>query len=243
MLAETIAAIEAELTLKNDVRDLTLRRSRELVRFCAHAIRAAHRHEFAESERLLQTARAAVAAMVADLAPHQDLYFAGYTQDALKEMVEAGLVLAFVTGAPLPGPQDFDVCGATYLRGLAEATTELRRFALDLIRRGNVAEAERYLDSMDEVYSHLIALDYPDAITGGLRRHTDAVRGVLERTRGDLTVAVRQDQMRAALHDFEQRLGLTNLAAAFTGADVTMAGDGAAEEAETYESNQADSSQ
>lgn len=225
MLIETITAIEAELTLKNEVRDLTLRRSRELTRYCAHAIRAAHRHEFDEAQRLLHTARAAAAEMVGDLALHQDLYYAGYTQDALKEVTEAFLVVAFVTGTSLPTPQDLQVVGATYLRGLAEATTELRRFALDLVRRGEVTEAERYLEIMDEVYAHLIALDFPDAITGGLRRHTDAVRGVLERTRGDLTVAVRQDQMRAALHSFEQRLGIKNLADAFTDADPGADGE------------------
>ncbi|MFZ2420513.1 MAG: haloacid dehalogenase [Anaerolineae bacterium] len=235
MLIETIAAIEAELTLKNDARDLTLRRSRELIRYCAHAIRAAHRHEFDEAQRLLQTAQAAAAEMVADLAVHQDLYYAGYTQDALKEVTEAFLVVAFVTAAPLPTPQDLHVVGATYLRGLAEATTELRRFALDLVRRGEVAEAERYLDIMDDVYSHLIALDYPDAITGGLRRHTDTVRGVLERTRGDLTVAVRQDQMRAALHSFEQRLGVNNLATAFSDVDFGADGEGQPEGNESHE--------
>ncbi|MFZ1472752.1 MAG: haloacid dehalogenase [Anaerolineae bacterium] len=235
MLIETIAAIEAELTLKNDARDLTLRRSRELIRYCAHAIRAAHRHEFDEAQRLLQTAQAAAAEMVTDLAVHQDLYYAGYTQDALKEVTEAFLVVAFVTAAPLPTPLDLHVVGATYLRGLAEATTELRRFALDLVRRGEVAEAERYLDIMDDVYSHLIALDYPDAITGGLRRHTDTVRGVLERTRGDLTVAVRQDQMRAALHSFEQRLGVNNLATAFSDVDFGADGEGQPEGNESHE--------
>lgn len=210
-LADTIAQIEAELTLKNDVRDLTLRRSRELIRFCAHSIRAAHRHEFDEARQLLGTAQAAANEMVRDLERHPDLYYAGYTQDALKELTEAFLVLAFVSGEPLPAPQEIGVPGATFLRGLAEAVTEMRRFILDLVRRGDVSEAEPYLTIMDDVYSFLIAIDFPDAITGGLRRHTDVVRGVLERTRGDLTVAVRQEQMRGTLLAFEERLGMNNL--------------------------------
>lgn len=210
-LAATIAQIEAELTLKNDVRDLTLRRSRELIRYCAHSIRAAHRHEFAEARTLLGTAQAAANEMVRDLEHHPDLYYAGYTQDALKELTEAFLVLAFISGEPLPTPQEIGVPGATFLRGLAEAVTEMRRFILDLIRRGDVSEAEPFLTIMDDVYSFLIAIDFPDAITGGLRRHTDVVRGVLERTRGDLTVAVRQEQMRSTLLAFEERLGMNNL--------------------------------
>jgi translin len=209
-LAEMIAQIEAELTLKNDVRDLTLRRSRELIRYCAHSIRAAHRHEYDEARALLGTAHTAANEMVRDLDRHPDLYFAGYTQDALKELTEAFLVLAFVSGEPLPAPQEIGVPGATYLRGLAEAVTEMRRFILDLIRRGDVAEAEPFLTIMDDVYSFLIAIDFPDAITGGLRRHTDVVRGVLERTRGDLTVAVRQEQMRTTLLTFEERLGMNS---------------------------------
>lgn len=209
-LAETIAQIEAELTLKNDVRDLTLRRSRELIRYCAHSIRAAHRHEYDEARTLLGTAQAAADEMVHDLAHHPDLYHAGYTQDALKELTEAFLVLAFVSGEPLPAPQEIGVPGATYLRGLAEAVTEMRRFILDLIRRGDVSDAEPFLVIMDDVYSFLIAIDFPDATTGGLRRHTDVVRGVLERTRGDLTVAVRQEQMRTTLLTFEERLGMNS---------------------------------
>lgn len=210
-LVETIAQIETELTLKNEARDLTLRRSRELIRYCAHCIRAAHRHEFDEARQLLSTAQAAANEMVQDLAHHPDLYYAGYTQDALKELTEAFLVVTFVTGAELPAPEQIGVTGATYLRGLAEAVTELRRYILDLVRRGHVTEAEPYLVIMDDVYSFLIAVDFPDAITGGLRRHTDVVRGVLERTRGDLTVAVRQEQMRTTLLAFEERLGMTEL--------------------------------
>jgi len=134
------------------------------------------------------------------------LYHAGYTQDALKELVEAHLVLAFVRGDDMPEPASLNVTGATYLRGMSEAATEMRRFVLDLMRRGRVAEAEPYLDSMDEVYSLLTTVDFPDSITDGLRRNTDVLRNVLERTRGDLTMGIRQDQMRQALQSFEAKL-------------------------------------
>ncbi len=59
---------------------------------------------------------------------------------------------------------------------------------------------------MDEVYSLLTTVDFPDSITDGLRRNTDVLRNVLERTRGDLTMGIRQDQMRQALQIFEARL-------------------------------------
>lgn len=208
-LLEIVESIRQEFIKTNELRDETLRLSRALVRSCANAIRAIHRHEWAEAEPLLQEARADAKTMVEPLASHPALYHAGYTQDALKELVEAHVVYAIVRGAPLPQPAALYVTGSTYLRGLSEAATEMRRFVLDLMRQGQVLEAEPYLAHMDEIYSQLLTIDFPDAITDGLRRHTDVLRGVLERTRGDLTLAIRQDQMRQALQSFETRLGST----------------------------------
>ncbi len=205
-LTSIMDAIRGELTAKNAVRDLTLGRSRELIRFCALSIRAIHRHEWAEAATLLKTAREAAAIMSADLAGYADLYDAGYTQDALKEVVEAHTLFAVVRGEALPGPTELGIPAAAYLNGLAEAASELRRFILDLIRLDRTAEGEPYLAVMDEVYSHLVTMDFPDALTGGLRRTTDALRGVLERTRGDLTVALRQEELQAALAAFERQV-------------------------------------
>lgn len=205
-LTSIIEEIRDDLTSRNDVRDATLRRSRDLIRLCAHSIRAIHRHELEEAASLLADARMAAAAMVADLKEMPDLFHTGYTQDSLKELTEAHLVYAFVKGDALPTPQELEVPSDTYLKGMSEAATEMRRFVLDMIRQGHVAEAEPYLAIMDDIYSLHMTIDFPDAITGGLRRHTDILRSTLERTRGDLTMALRQDQMRAALAAFETRV-------------------------------------
>ena len=204
-LVQIVDGIRAEFSQKNQVRDATLNRSRELIRLCSLSIRATHRHEWEEASALLASAREAAAVMVGDLTAYADLNDAGYTQDALKELVEAHILYAFVRGQDLPGPLELGVPPAAYLNGLAEAASELRRFVLDLIRLGRTTEGEPYLALMDEVYSHLIAIDFPDALTGGLRRTTDMLRGVLERTRGDLTVAVRQEELQAALAAFESK--------------------------------------
>lgn len=216
-LTAIVEAIRAQMTAISGRRDQTLALSRALTRSCAHSIRAIHRHEWDEAEALLAQARNDAAAMVEPLAAMPTVYNAGYTQDALKELVEAHVVYAVVKGRPLPTPDEMYVTGSTYLRGLSEAATEMRRFVLDQMRRGHVLEAEPLLDFMEEVYSHLVAVDFPDAVTDGLRRYTDILRGVLERTRGDLTLAIRQDQMRTSLHSLEARLDATmgtNLSAA-----------------------------
>jgi translin len=191
---------------KTSVRDRTLGRSRELIRNCANAIRAIHRRERAEAHALLQTAHQAAAEMVTEAQHYPDIYYAGYTQDALKELAEANITRAIILEEPIPTPEALQVEHAAYLNGLAEAVGELRRFALDALRRGDVAQAERVLGNMEDIYTLLVTVDFPSAITGGLRRNTDMVRGVLERTRGDVTTAVRQEAMKVALEQFEQRI-------------------------------------
>jgi len=201
-----IERIRATFTERNAARDLTLNRSRELIRFCSLTIRAVHREEFAEAEQLLNTARQAAVAMKADIAAHPELYYTGYTQDSLKELTEACCVFAIVQGKPIPTPEELEIDEAAYLNGLAEAASELRRRALDLIRRDRVAEAEHMLTAMDDIYAQLVTIDFPDALTGGLRRTTDTLRAVLERTRGDLTTTLQQEKLQKALQELEKRL-------------------------------------
>lgn len=191
---------------KNTARDEALRRSRELIRRCANTIRATHRAEFEEAGQLLATAHQAAAELVECVADYPDLYYAGYTQDALKELAEASITYALITDRPLPDPDELEIEYAPYLNGLGEAVGELRRHVLDIIRRGQTERAEEMLAAMDDVYAVLVTMDFPDAITRRLRRTTDVVRGVLERTRGDLTMAMRQDKLQEALRTFEERV-------------------------------------
>lgn len=207
-LHSIVEAIRNELEVKERLRDETLHRARQLTRYCAHAIRAVHRGETSEAEQLLQAARTAAQEMVGEIAGHPDLYYAGYTQDALKELSEAHLTYALITDQAIPTPETLGVESPAYLNGLAEAMGELRRYVLDRLRQDDIATGERLLDIMDEVYTLLITLDFSEAVTGGLRRSTDAVRAVLERTRGDLTTAVRQEELKAALREFSMRSGL-----------------------------------
>ncbi len=144
--------------------------------------------------------------IVADLRPHPDLFYAGYVQDAQKEYVEALATFSLVTGEPMQRPEEIGVAAAAFLNGLAEAVGELRRYVLDLLRRGEVESCEGLLLTMDDIYALLVTIDYPDALTGGLRRTTDAARAILERTRGDLTFALRQRDLEASLERLEDKL-------------------------------------
>jgi translin len=198
--------ILAYLDGKNAARDLALQRSRTLIRHCATAIRAAHRDERDLAQEHLQQAQEIKEALRKELEPYPDLYHAGYTLDALKEYAEASIVYALLAGETLPDPDDLEVEYAAYLGGLGEAAGELRRRTLDILRHDREDEAERLLDAMDEIYGLLVTVDFPDAITGKLRRLTDVVRGIVERTRGDLTTSLQQADLKSALLSVQDRL-------------------------------------
>lgn len=201
-LDQIAARIRDNFAAKNAARDKALERSRSLIRFCANSIRAAHRDQRDEARAQLAQARQIVEAIRADLTYYPDLYNTGYTQDALKEFAEASIVLALLSDEPLPEPESLGVEYAAYLNGLGEAATEMRRRCLDIIRHDHTAEAERLLEAMDDIYNVLVTIDYPDALTGGLRRTTDIVRSVVERTRGDLTLSIRQQRLQEALRKY-----------------------------------------
>lgn len=190
---------------RTQARDRALSQARTLTRHCAHAIRAVHRNEPSQALIKLNQAEQLAAALTENLVNYPELYHSGYTQDALKEFAEANIVYALIVNGNLPTPQDLGLIGSTYLKGLAEVPGELRRRCLDILRQGHSQEAEDLLNMMDDIYAVLVTMDYPDAITFGLRRMTDIVRRIIEHTRGDVTMSFRQDQLEKSLQKMENR--------------------------------------
>ena len=200
--AELIAHVEGirlNLDRANKAREAALAACRKVIRAAGSSIRAVHRQDpaaaielAAESERELRYAQRVLAEQPA-------VAFAGFLHDAEKEYVEARAVAALVTGAEVPGPAELGVGEPAWMRGLAEAASELRRYLLDRLRAGELERSEELLSAMDDVYDALVVVDYPDALTNGLRRTLDALRAVLERSRGDVTTTVLQVRLQRAL--------------------------------------------
>lgn len=201
-----VAACVAQIEASHAAREQALALARMLTQQAATTIRATHRGDYTDAARLLKEASLTAARLRTAVNDQPHLLAAGYTQDALKEYAEASLVYAFLAGTELPTAESLHVEPAAFLNGLAEAASELRRAILDRLRHDRLEQSETLLDVMEDVYSLLMTVDYPDAITGGLRRSTDALRGVLERTRGDVTAALRQERLMRALTAFEQRI-------------------------------------
>lgn len=194
--------VRGELEAAHAAREQALAACRRTIRACGNAIRAVHRQDAARADTLTAEAAEALREAQGALGPHPRVAHAGFLHDAEKEYAEAVLTAALVGGRPLPGPHHVGVGVPAWLCGLAEAASELRRHLLDRIREGDIDRGEELLAAMEDVYDLLITIDYPDAITGGLRRSTDALRAVLERSRSDVTTTVLQSRLRSAL---EQR--------------------------------------
>jgi len=198
--------IRAHLDAKHAAREQALPLCRAALRHSANAIRAVHRGDFAAAEGLLSEAKSMLAQAAEALTDHPDIFYAGFVHNAQKEFAEGCLTLALVAGRPLPSPADLHIDHPAYLNGLGEAMGELRRYLLDSLRHGDIGRCESSLAAMDDIYAVLVTMDYPEAITAGLRRTTDAMRGLLERTRGDLTIALVQRNLERRLEQFEGKL-------------------------------------
>jgi translin len=192
---DRIAPIRARLERQHEAREATLQLCRRLIQTSARAIRYIHRRQFDQASGLLSEARDLSKVARAGLDSHPNLLYAGYVQDAEKELVEAFTVLAIVKSTPLPSPEELGVDVTSYLNGLGEGASEARRYVLDAMRRGEMDDAERMLKAMEQIYDDLATIDFPDALTGGLRRTCDALRPVIERTRSDLTLTQSQNEL------------------------------------------------
>ncbi|MBW3613880.1 MAG: haloacid dehalogenase [Actinobacteria bacterium] len=198
-MAALVEPVREELASAHRAREQGLAACRRTIRAAGLSIRAVHRNQPDEAAaRLAEAASALVEAQQA-LAPHPAVAYAGFLHDAEKELAEAVLAAALIEGTPLPGHAEVGVSAPAWLNGLAEAASELRRYLLDRLRAGELTEGERLLAAMDDVYDLLVSVDFPDAITGGLRRTTDSLRAVLERTRSDLTLTLVQARLHHAL--------------------------------------------
>ena len=196
--------IETVRNLLNEtfnLRETALKLSRETIRFCANSIRASHRREFDKAEELLTEAKNRVFQVkeaLKDKAP--EIYYTGYVMDAQKEYGEAVLTNAIIRDIELPSHTEIGIEPAVYLNSLCEAAGESRRYALDEMRNNNFDNVERILTVMDDIYCMLITVDYPDAITLGLKRHTDMVRNILDKTRSEITLIKHQNELKDSIN-------------------------------------------
>ena len=205
-LKSIASKIRQDFSAKDAAREKALPLCREAIRHSGNAIRAVHRQQFGQAGEILKAAGKLLKEAEQNIAAISELRNTGFLRDAQKEFAEGSITLALITGKKLPDPDGLGTDYAAYLNGLGEAVGELRRYLLDSFRKGDRSRGEELLQAMDDIYSTLVTVDFPDAITGGLRRTTDMVRGVLERTRSDLTLTIQQKELEDKLDSFKGKI-------------------------------------
>ncbi|TGC09828.1 haloacid dehalogenase [Methanolobus halotolerans] len=209
MIIDIFDRIRTKLEDKDTARERSLAISRDIVRNCRTAMFDMHKGKFEKATVLLETSKRSIKDLSYVLEEHPDVYYSGFVEHAQQEYVECSIVFELlrhgVETNSIPGPEELKVEYAAYLNGLGDVNGELRRHILDLLRKERAPEAEKFLDTMEEIYTCLMMFDFPDAMTRGLRHKTDTTRAILERTRGDVSTAIRQLRLENAMREFERR--------------------------------------
>jgi translin len=203
-LKEISDGIRARFDAMDKARESALSTSRKITRNSGDSIKAIHREEWEQAESLMKETRDLVCYIHDSLQEFPGLYYSGYVEDSQVEFAEVSILYSVLRGMPLPTPESLMIENTAYLKGVGDATGELRRHILDLIRKGRPEEGEKYLDIMDEFYTEMMSFDYPDAIMHGLRKKTDVARSLIERTRGDLTNALEIKGLHESMEKFEK---------------------------------------
>lgn len=206
-LEEIAESIRAQFDLLDVARESAYVASRQVIRASSTVIKGVHRGEFEEARKGLQETRELTQQMLAAVKDAPELRYGGFVSDAEKEYAEAAIVLSSISGEPIPSPEELGIYPAAWLNGLAEVVGEYRRHVQDMIREANDEEAERYLSAMTTIYETIMSFDYPNAISLGLRGRSDAARGMVERTRGDMTTALRASRLEKKMKELEEKLG------------------------------------
>ncbi|WP_406660566.1 haloacid dehalogenase [Methanolobus sp. ZRKC3] len=210
MISEISDRIRNDFKMKDRARESALVTSRDVVRECRTAMFSIHKGEFDNASLLIKSSREQLEKMNLLLEGFPDIYHSGFVEQAQQEFVECTVVYILLhNGADIdsiPEPEELSVEHSAYLNGLGDVSGELRRHILDLIRKDMPEKGEKYLDAMESIHTCLMMFDFPDAMIRGLRHKADSTRSLIERTRGDLTTAVRQQKLERSMREFEQKL-------------------------------------
>lgn len=201
-LEEAVAKIELELDEKDQIREIALKSSRAVVRLSGSALKDLHRGvDIGPKLAELKDEASRLSNLLLD---HPDLARTGYVESAFQEYGEVGMVMSLLSKDDVPLPEDLGIGSIPYLLALGDTIGELRRFALEELRKGNTERANNHLDVMEDIYHALMRFDYPDAIAA-VKHKQDVARSLLEKTRGDVAVATNAKRLHDKLDDLAAR--------------------------------------
>ncbi|WP_457619607.1 hypothetical protein [Methanopyrus sp.] len=198
-LRETIEDIRGELDALDEARDEAQVVLRDLHKLSSEAVYEVHRGNLEEARRRLDEAAELVSKLHDLLGDFPELLRTGFAENHLQEYAEAEILYSIVKDLRAPSPEEINVSPRAYLLGLLDAVGELRRIVVDALREGDLDRAEEFLGIMEEIYSLTMTFDYPRSVVPNLKRKQDVARSLLEKTRSEVTIAGKTEELKRAL--------------------------------------------
>jgi translin len=205
-LKDILEKIQEELNRREKVREEVNMKMRKAARLSKQAIQVTHQERFDDAKAMLEEAKRFFADIQDTTKNYPALFYSGVVGAAFEEHAEAHVLLTLIQENRFVHPEEIGVPGTPYMLALGDVVGELRRRALDLIRKGEVEEAGKSLESMEYIYSELTALDDAYIIINGLRRKGDVARRLIEITRGDITSEVRRNALELSISRLEKTI-------------------------------------
>lgn len=206
LLKEILQKIQEDLSGREQMRENVQRDMRKATRLSKQAIQVTHQERFDDAKAMLEEANVLFLKLRETAKNYPYLLYSGSVGAAFEENAEAHILLTLIQDDQFPSPNEIDVPATPYVLSLGDVIGELRRRALNLMRKGNVEQAEKCLELMEQIYSELTALDDAYIIIKGLRRKGDVARHLIEITRGDITIEVRRSALEHSILSLEKKL-------------------------------------
>jgi len=194
-LQKIFSEITESLELLYQDREEILKLSRSIIRDCSIAIKNIHRKEFNKFQEKLNSIKIDHQSLVKLVDKNLGVFFK-YLKTPEQEYAEAIAFYSIINKKNIPTPLELRINPLNFILGLADVIGELRRYALDNIRNSQFEDLNDILEGMDEIYTYLFTIDYPSAVTQDLRHKVDVARNIIEKTRGDISLAIQMDDLK-----------------------------------------------
>jgi translin len=183
--------ISKSLAGVQDNREFLIKNTREIIILCSRSIISVHKEDLKTAKKNLIQA---------------DLLLKKYRKKATsdlrrylitpeQEYVEAACLLAVVEGKEIPTDKKLNVMGESYVLGLLDCVGELKRMIFDKIRTGDINNALKVFDVMENLYLHLYPFSMYDKVVKEARRKIDVDRILIEDVRGAITEEKRRSEL------------------------------------------------
>ncbi len=183
-----------------DSREFLLKNTREIIVLCSRSIIAVHKGDLKTGKNNLKQADKLLKKYKKKATGGLGRYLITPEQ----EFVEAACLIAIVEKKEIPSDKKLSVMPESYVLGLLDCVGELKRRVFDEIRIGDIDEATRVFEVMENLYLHLYTFSMYDKVVKEARRKIDVNRILVDDVRSAITEEKRRAELIKTLRKLEK---------------------------------------